>query len=82
MKTQPIDARESKLILEALAKADWTKDRADFRLTPAQLFAQLGATAQHGRDPPNFRTSQERETAAKRWLSDNAETFRIEAFAR
>jgi len=56
VKTQPIDARQSKLILEALAKADWTKDRADFRLTPAQLFAQLGATAQHGWDPPNFRT--------------------------
>jgi hypothetical protein len=78
-KTQPLDAAQSKLILQALAGAEWTAGEMDFRMTPWRAFNLLGAKpgwnpAQHG--------VQDRERAARQWLSENAETFRVQTFVR
>jgi hypothetical protein len=83
-KTEAIDAEQSKLILEALAEADWkpegprvpTQERT--QMTPAALFQLLGPAAKDGWMPPaNF---QEFTAAAQKWLKENAETYRIQRF--
>ncbi|MCI0464071.1 MAG: hypothetical protein L0Z62_44630 [Gemmataceae bacterium] len=76
----PIDARLSKLILEAMANSDWSKGGADFRTSPRQVFSMVRATAKDGWNPQGLKNQQEIETAARRWLRDNAGTFRIQAF--
>jgi hypothetical protein len=81
-KAEPIDARESRLILEALAEADWAKAAPDFRVTPQRLFAQLGATPQDGWQPKPFKDMKEYETAVKTWLREHAGTFRIQALTQ
>jgi hypothetical protein len=81
-KTEPIDAAQSKLILEALAGADWKKSVSDFQVTPQRLFNQLGATPQDGWKPQAFNDAKDFETAAKTWLKEHAATFRIAALMR
>jgi hypothetical protein len=81
-KTGSIDAAQSKLILEALAAADWSKAVVDYRTTPQRLFYQLGATPQDGWKPQAFKDAKEFEVAAKTWLKEHAATFRITALAR
>jgi hypothetical protein len=81
-KAEPIDAAQSKLILEALASADWSKPVADSRTTPQRLFYQLGATPQDGWKPQAFKDAKEFETVAKTWLKEHAATFRITALMR
>jgi hypothetical protein len=78
-KQEAIDAGESKLILQALADADW-QIRADFaslRPNAAQLFQQLGITAKDGFTPApggNY------TTAIQNWLRDHAQTYRIQRY--
>jgi hypothetical protein len=78
LKPTPIDAKESRLILEALAEADWSKvEPGEFRWTPWRLFALLGP--KEGWNPQGLNQPSDLETAAKRWLKSNAMTFRINA---
>jgi len=47
-KQEEIDADESKLILQAMAEADWTKTDTETGVNPVNMFVQLGATAKDG----------------------------------
>jgi hypothetical protein len=78
-KTEPIDAKESKLILETLAKADWKQmPTRPFQMTPQTVFFRLGLTEKDGwKQPQDF---QKLPDAAKKWLEDNADTYRIQRF--
>jgi hypothetical protein len=72
-KTEAIDAEESKLILQALADADWKP-----KLGPQQAFLQLGLTDKDGwAQPKDFNDLPD---AARKWLKDNAEKYRIQRF--
>jgi hypothetical protein len=81
-KTEPIDAAQSKLILQVLADADWKaapRPGLMNQLTsPQALFFRLGLQARDGWTPP--RDFKELPEAAKKWLKDNADTYRIERF--
>jgi hypothetical protein len=75
-KLEPIDAEESKKILQALADSDW-KTAGDFvslRPSPARLFRSLGVTAADGfaAAGPNF------EAAAQKWVREHAQKYRIQ----
>jgi hypothetical protein len=71
VKRQPIDAKESKLILAALRDADWTKKYPDTWLPPALVFNHLG--------PSTYNASQ-KGADPRQWLKENAATYRIERF--
>ena len=76
--TVRIPAQESRLILTALAEADWNKRVRNAAMSPRYLFSRLGVTARDGwRSPDDFRDFAQE---AKRWLRDNAGTFRLERF--
>jgi hypothetical protein len=78
-KTEAIDAEESKLILQALADADWKpKLGVGFQMAPQQAFLQLGLTDKDGwTQPKDFNQLPD---AAKAWLKDNADKYRIQRF--
>jgi hypothetical protein len=76
--TEPIDPELSRLILQTLADADWTRRAADFRLTAQRVFGDLGVTAADGWNPQ----APDRVAEAKRWLRENADSFEIKAFVR
>lgn len=76
---EPIDPEESKLILRALAGADWTPPRegapGSYLMTPQSLFLQLGLTeADDWKQPADF---NELPKAARKWLDDHADSYRI-----
>jgi hypothetical protein len=85
-KSEAIPAAESKLILETIAKADWTQNQVPADgFTPNQLFGMLRLTAKDGWTPPmqgpmqDYRVFMKQwETAAKKWLTDNGEKFQIQ----
>lgn len=79
LKSEPIDAEESKLILSALAQADWSKDlRPGFR-HPRFAFGLLRLTAKDGWDPPQARPdSEEWARVAQQWLAKHGGTYRIQ----
>jgi hypothetical protein len=80
-----VDAEESKQVLLALADADWTVKqpppgpRIGFQMTPMNSFFQLGLTEKDGWKPPQ--DGKEIEAAAKKWLKDNADKYRIQRYA-
>jgi hypothetical protein len=77
-KQEPIDAAESKLILETLAEADWNRFDPVLRTQPATLFLRLGLTPAEGwKQPTDF---QQIQPAAKEWLKANADRYRIKRF--
>ncbi len=78
-KTERVPADESKLILTALAEANWIKPGPQFiRLSPQLLFGKLGLTAKDGWTPPrDFRQYGEE---ARKWLKDNAGKYRIRRY--
>lgn len=82
-KQEPIDAEMSKLILQTLAEADWNvkpKPGQPFyaQVNPQQLFYQLGAQPKDGwTQPKDFKQFPD---AAKAWLKDNADKFRIQRY--
>jgi hypothetical protein len=80
-KTAPLSVEESKLILEALADADWTATRPGmFQLTPPQVFSRLGLTPADGwTQPKNFAQMQ---AEATKWVKANAGKYRIQRFVR
>jgi hypothetical protein len=78
-KTEPVDAETSKLVLQALADADWApKNVVDYRMTPLAVFQQLGLTEKDGWTTP--KDYKQIPDAAKKWLKENAGTYRIQAF--
>jgi len=86
-KQEPIPAAESKAILTILAEADWTAKqpkvgvapRIGFPMnTPNNLFFRLGLTPEDGWSPPE--DVRKVPDAAKKWLRDNADSYRIKHF--
>ena len=76
-RTEPVEAETSKLILEALAGADWAANMPGrFNpMNPQNTFAQLGLTPEDGwRPPTDFSKFPE---AAKSWLRENAGKYRV-----
>jgi hypothetical protein len=78
-KQEPIAAEESKLILRALADADWKEPLAFTSLRPnaTQLFQRLNVTANDGFNAPKGGNQQE---AIQMWLKRNADTYRIQRY--
>lgn len=76
---EPVDAELSKLILEALADADWTARNPQTQLSAQMYFYQLGVTAKDGWTQP--KVAKEFVPAAKKWLKENSGTFRIQRYA-
>lgn len=77
-RTELVDAKESQLILKALAEADWNQAGA-LALTPWKMFSLLGLTAKDGFTlSSEVRTAKERQRAAQAWLQKHAATYRIE----
>jgi hypothetical protein len=79
-KTEQVSADESKLILEALAEADWNPKtpRVGFQMNPQNLFFNLGVTEKEGwKQPKDFTKVAE---MAKKWCKDNAGKYRINRF--
>jgi hypothetical protein len=74
-KQEPIDAARSKQILLAIAGADWGAEPKPNVVNPRTAFARLNAGAPDGWNPPA--DPKEFPDAAKKWLKDNAETYRI-----
>jgi hypothetical protein len=80
-KTEPISVEESKLILEALAEADWSKQiRFNTAYSYQQLFLLLGLTKDDGwTHPQTFPNFPE---VAKKWLKENAGKYRIQRLVK
>jgi hypothetical protein len=76
--TESISANESKQILITLAEADWTAKDAPAWRTPLGLFLRLGLTERDGWQPPA--QLSEVSPAARRWLRDNSESYRIQRY--
>ncbi len=78
MKSEPIDAAESKLILQALQGGDWTVGRFNAAVpNPLELFNQLSITQKDGYNPVNVRNQQDIATAMQKWLDENNGKFVI-----
>ena len=78
-KTELLDAKESRRLLEILAEADWTNRNQPANLmTPTYLFSSLGLTENDGWKPPD--DLRKVPDAAKKWLKENAGTYRIQRF--
>jgi hypothetical protein len=79
-KQEPIPAEESKLILEAIRKADWKAPNAQ-GANPILLFQRLGLTPQDGWKQAQFKNfQQEFPPLAQKWLETHAGTYRIKKF--
>jgi hypothetical protein len=80
-KTELVSVAESKLILEALADADWTSPRPGLmQFSPRQSFYQLGLTPADGwTQPKDFKQIVPEAT---KWLKANAGTYRIQRYLR
>ncbi len=70
-KPVPIAAGESKLILEALRDADWSKKYPETWLTPSAVFNHLG---------PSTYNPSSKGADPRVWLKENAASYRIERF--
>jgi hypothetical protein len=81
-KAEPIDAEQSKLALKALAEADWDKHSQEVReaLKVLQWAGTLGAPPP--KDLPLNYAEKEWPAAAKQWLRDNAERYRIHRLSK
>ena len=81
-KTEAIDADESKQILLAIADAEWNPKPIPgafgFQMNPQGAFFRLGLTEKDGWTQPKDAAAI--TDAAKKWLKDNAEKYRIERF--
>lgn len=75
--TEAIDAGQSKLMLAALAEADWHK--AGGEIAPLALFFRLGLTAGDGWNQPQ--DLQQIRAAARTWLHDQGSVYRIRRYS-
>jgi len=76
-KAEPIDAEQSKRILLALAEGDWKKNRREARDAVAALQLSVKFGAPPLKDFPPEGGEKQWVAAAKQWLKQNAETYRI-----
>ena len=74
---KPIDAEQSKRILRALAEGDWKKNRQEVRHAVAALQLAVKFGAPPLKDFPVEKEEEQWTAAAKEWLKQNAETYRI-----
>jgi hypothetical protein len=80
-KKEDIDAAQSKAILEALADADFNKQYPELQGWNAMtVFYRLGLTDKDGWKPPQNATQEQVIETAKKWLKDNAGSYRIQKF--
>jgi hypothetical protein len=79
-KSEPIEAEESKLILEALAAADWTPSTDMTRLSPLMVLHRLPLTKKDGWAPPPSTDRKAYAAYAQQWLKDHASSYRIQRF--
>jgi hypothetical protein len=77
-KTEPIDAEQSKRILEALAAADWAPTNDFTKLSPQMVLGRLPLTDKDGWAPP--RDPKTYPAYAQQWVKDHAATYRIQKF--
>src|SRR5262249_19008096 len=80
-KEETIDAAVSKLLLKALAEADWKYDanwlnEAIYPAHPYDLFKQLGVTKADGYSPPT-NDSPDTVAATHKWLLDHQEKYTV-----
>lgn len=76
-KLEAVPANQSKLVLEALADADWSDRNAyGWTMNPRFLFSSLGLTAKDGWTPPG--DASKFADAAKKWLKANAASHRLQ----
>jgi hypothetical protein len=75
---EDIDAAQSKLILLALADADWSVQDYRAPVNPTILFNRLPDKEKFGWKPPA--ALGQFPAAAKAWLKDNAEKYRVQRF--
>jgi len=78
---EPIDAEQSKLILQALAAADWTPAKDFTQLSPLMVLHKLPLTAKDGWAPPPSTDARAYGAYAQQWLRDHSDTYRIQRFA-
>lgn len=80
IKSEAIDAAESKLILKAILEADWKQPQGN--LHPWMIFNRLGLSNKDGWQFPQGQNLQQEDfyRAAKTWLEKNADTYRIQRF--
>jgi hypothetical protein len=78
--TEPIDAEQSKLILKAIAGADWTPTTDFMKLSPRMVLFKLPLTNKDGWDPPKGSDAKALGAYAQKWLNDHANTYRVEKF--
>ncbi len=80
-KQEPIDADQSKLILEALAAADWTPAKDFTQLSPLMVLHRLPLTDKDGwMPPPQQKDPKSYAIYAQQWCMDHAATYRIQKF--
>jgi hypothetical protein len=79
-KSEPIAAEQSKLILEALAGADWTPTTDYTQLSPLMVLHRLPLTKKDGWEPPSFKDAKAYAAYAQQWLRDHASSYRIQKF--
>ena len=92
-KTEPIDAEESKLIMKALAEANWFPKYGPTTINPFLVFKALGVTEADGYKPPPRTVNDlgpglgvtkeyaRKETlAAQKWVKENRTKYRIKRF--
>lgn len=79
-KEEPIDAEENKLILKALAEADWSAPRKFGVLHPQELFFELRLTKEDGWEMPRTATPQQLAQASQAWLREHGAAYRIKKY--
>lgn len=78
-KQEPIDAKESKLILNAIANAKWQPVKFG-DTNPFQLFSQLGIGMTDGFNAANLRSFDDQRQAVQTWVRAHGDTYRIKRF--
>jgi len=81
---KPIDAEQSKLIMLALAEADWDRPAEQVEVSPRYAVNLIGEAARQSgvplpkSFPANTGDLKKDAAARKQWLQDNAESYRIQ----
>ncbi len=76
---EPIEAEQSKLILQALATADWTPRTDITQLSPLMVLHRLPLTDRDGWTPPG-NDPKAYAAYAQQWVKDHAGSYRIQKY--
>lgn len=77
---EPIDEKESKSIMKALAEAKWAGPFAQGQIDPQRLFFQLGVHPEDGWKPPQKANADDMRQAIQAWVQANAGSYRIKRY--